>query len=474
MINNKKYDVIIIGGGIGGLCSAYQLIKNNLSLKIAIIDKGHALHYRICPAQNIGKCVHCNTCSITTGFAGAGAYSDGKFNLGTAYGGTLGEELGNETALKYIKELDEVLRDFAWIANVEYPDVYESNKELKEKCIKNNLTLLDMDVLHLGTDRNYQIMEAFIKWLYSKGIDFYEDTEAISILNIVEDESSVVVVSNKENKHMELIGNKIIIATGRAGGKFLTGFCESNNIHITSNKVDIGVRVEMADEIWKDFSDKIYEPKILCKTPTFWDDTRMFCFNKQGYVSAESNNNIITANGHSYGASDKKSKNCNFAILSSIKFTEPFDSPIEYCENISKLANDIGDGNVLVQRFGDLIRGRRTTEERMANCKTIPTLKATPGDIGLVLPYRVLTNIIETIYALDRVAKGTADDDTLLYACESKYYSVKPDMTQEFKLKNDKKEFNIYCIGDGSGITRGLSQAGAMGLYVADCILKEF
>ena len=469
MLNNNKYDVSIIGGGIGGLCSAYKLIKNAPQLKIAILDKGHSLHHRICPAQKTGKCIHCKTCSITTGFAGAGAFSDGKFNLGTAYGGTLGEELGEDLTMSYIEELDEILRDFSWIANVDFPDVYTSNEELKDKCTKNNLVLLDMNVRHLGTDRNYQIMKAFIKWLGSHGVDFYEDTEALSI---IKDDCYVIVATNRDNNHMELVAKKIIIATGRAGGKFLTHFCNTNNIPISSNKVDIGVRVELKDEVWAEFSDKIYEPKILCKTPTFWDNTRMFCFNKQGFVASESNNDVITSNGHSYGDINKKSENCNFAILSSIKFTEPFDSPIEYCENISKLANDIGDNNVLIQRFGDLIRGRRTTEERLKNSKVIPTLKATPGDIGLVLPYRILTNIIETIYALDRVAKGTADDDTLLYACESKYYSVKPSMTKEFKLKNEKKEFDIYCIGDGSGVTRGLSQAGAMGLYVADCILK--
>lgn len=470
MMINNKYDVVIIGGGIGGLCSAYQLIRKSPELKIAILDKGHSLYHRICPAQKTGKCIHCKTCSITTGFAGAGAFSDGKFNLGLSYGGTLGEELGENISMNYIEELDELLYQFSINAMVDYPGIYVSNEELKFKCTKNNLTLLDMNVRHLGTDRNYQIMNAFIKWLNSNGIDFYEDTEALSIII---DECYTVIATNIDKQHIEFLTKKIIIATGRAGGKFLSEFCNNNDIPLSSNKVDIGVRVEMKDSIWEEFSNKIYEPKILYKTPTFWDNTRMFCFNKQGFVASESNNNIITANGHSYSDTSKKSENCNFAILSSIKFTEPFDSPIEYCENISKLANDIGDNNVLVQRFGDLIRGRRTTEERLKKSKVIPTLKATPGDIGLVLPYRILTNIIETIYALDRVAKGTADDDTLLYACESKYYSVRPDMTKEFKLKNAKKDFNIYCIGDGSGITRGLSQAGAMGLYVADCILKE-
>ena len=235
-----------------------------------------------------------------------------------------------------------------------------------------------------------------------------------------------------------------------------------------SNHIDIGVRVEMKDIIWKEFSDRIYEPKILYKTKTFEDRCRMFCFNKGGLVSAENNHGIITANGHSYAEADKKTDNCNFAILSSIRFTEPFNQPTEYAENISRLANMIGKGSVLVQRFGDLVRGRRTNDHRLSQNTVVPTLKATAGDISLVLPHRILTNIIETIYALDKVAPGTANDDTLLYGCESKYYSIRP------VFKNDKFELidNVYIIGDGSGICRGLSQSGAMGIYVADQITR--
>lgn len=449
------YDVAIIGGGIGGLMTAYRLKQNNPDFSVAIFEKGATLENRKCPASREQKCLHCKTCSITSGYAGAGAFSDGKYNLGTAYGGTLGEELGDDVALDYILQADQILgEDIA-----EHIPVYKSNNNLKLKCLQNDLRLLDMDVRHLGTDRNKIIMQILINKLENMGVHLHSNTEIIKI--------------EKCNNEYELFinsgdyvrANKVVIATGRGGAEFVKNVCNSFNVHMTSNAVDIGVRVEMKDAVWNEFSSQIYEPKILCRTKTFEDRTRMFCFNKGGLVSAENNNGVITANGHAFADSEKKTDNCNFAILSSIHFTEPFNEPTEYAEGIAKLANRIGNGNVIVQRFGDLIRGRRTNEQRLAQNSVIPTLNATPGDISLVLPHRILTNIIETIYALDKVAPGTANDDTLLYGCEAKYYSIKPEHNKNFEISD-----GLYLIGDGSGITRGLSQAGAMGLYVADCI----
>jgi uncharacterized FAD-dependent dehydrogenase len=431
------------------------LKQNNPDLNVAIFEKGATLENRKCPASREQKCLHCKTCSITSGYAGAGAFSDGKYNLGTAYGGTLGEELGDDVALDYILQADQILgEDMA-----EYIPVYKSNNNLKLKCLQNNLRLLDMDVRHLGTDRNKVIMQNLIDKLENMGVKLHNHTEIAKI--------------EKSNNGYELFiysgnsikANKVVIATGRGGAEFVKNVCCGFNVHTTSNAVDIGVRVEMKDAIWNEFSSQIYEPKILCRTKTFEDRTRMFCFNKGGLVSAENNNGVITANGHAFASSEKKTDNCNFAILSSIHFTEPFNEPTEYAEGIARLANRIGNGNVIVQRFGDLIRGRRTNEHRLAQNSVIPTLNATPGDISLVLPHRILTNIIETIYALDKVAPGTANDDTLLYGCEAKYYSIKPEHNKNFEIAD-----GLYLIGDGSGITRGLSQAGAMGLYVADCI----
>lgn len=453
----EKFDVAIIGGGIGGLMAAYRLCMTNPRLKIFIAERGNTIEKRYCPAGKEKTCIHCKTCSITSGFAGAGAFSDGKFNLGTAYGGTLGEELGDDTANLYINEVDKVLNRYCTSG---IPETYRSNEALKLKCLQNNLRLLDMNVKHLGTDNNFKTMQNLIIDLDKMGVVMKPFSDCKNIdgdtgaFKLIFADGSVAEATN------------VIIATGRSGSNFVSNFCNSRGVKMRSNYIDIGVRVEMKDIIWREFSDRIYEPKILYKTKTFEDRCRMFCFNKGGLVSAENNHGIITANGHAFAEADKRTENCNFAILSSIHFTEPFDQPTEYAENISRLANMIGNGNVLVQRFGDLIRGRRTNDHRLGQNTVTPTLKATAGDISLVLPHRTMTNIIETIYALDKVAPGTANDDTLLYGCESKYYSIRPVfMNRDFELIK-----GIYIIGDGSGICRGLSQSGAMGIYVADCI----
>ena len=462
-----KYDVIIVGGGMGGLFAAYQLRKKNDKISILILDRGEMLENRKCYAINGRPCVHCKTCAITSGVAGSGAFSDAKFNIGTAYGGTLGEELGDDVAMKYIKSVDEILESFS----EDYPEMYESNQDLKLECLQNNLRLLDMNVRHLGTDRNAVTMQHLIDWLLANDVAIWSQTECRDVyrLDAIDPENKYFNVSvQRANKIFLIYGKKVIVATGRGGADFVKMLCERFKIEAEANSVDVGVRVEMKDAIWRKFSSKIYEPKILYKTKTFEDKCRMFCFNQGGIVSAENNRGIITANGHSFADPEKKTDNCNFAILSSIHFTEPFNQPTEYAENVSKLANMIGDGNVIVQRFGDLIRGRRTNEHRLAQNTVRPTLKATAGDISLVLPHRILTNIIETIYALDKVAPGTANDDTLLYGCESKYYSLKPKHNENFEVYD-----NVYLIGDGSGITRGLSQSAAMGLYVADKILEK-
>ena len=465
-------DFLIIGAGIGGLMAAYRLKERKPDLKITVIDKGNKIQNRICPsAENGISCQHCKVCAITSGFAGAGAFSDGKYNLGTAYGGTLAEDLGEESAMAYINEANEILNQY--ITDDMQIVTYGSNAELKRKCLQNNLQLLDMNVRHFGTDNNVKIMQRLIDDLAKRGVDLISGMRADYVIkdNIA---GGYLVGCNRSANNGEVImqfeTNNIIFATGRGGADFIQSICDKFDFDSESNAVDIGVRVEMKNEIWEEFSSQIYEPKILYRTKTFEDRTRMFCFNRGGIVSAENNDGVITANGHAFADPAKQTENCNFAILSSIKFTKPFNDPTTYAKNFSRMANLIGNRNVLVQRFGDLIRGRRSNADRIAQNSVKPTLTATAGDLSLVLPHRILTNIIETIYALDKVAPGTANDDTLLYGLESKYYSLKPAvMGDNYRLysKSGKLE-NMYIVGDGSGVSRGLSQAAAMGLNVGD------
>ncbi|MBP5303730.1 MAG: NAD(P)-binding protein, partial [Clostridia bacterium] len=296
---SKQFDVLIIGGGIGGLMSAYRLKKGNPSLQVAIYEKGKHVEDRKCPAQQGKPCAHCGICAITSGYAGAGAFSDGKFNLGTAYGGTLGDALGEEVAMKYIKQVDEILHEHA--DPEDYPKIYSSNEGLKRKCLQNNLRLLDMDVRHLGTDRNLLIMKALIRDLESLGVSLFSD---VTVTNVKKVGASYTVETQESSMNAD--AKKVIFAVGRGGVHLVTDFCQENDIPMKSNAVDIGVRVEMKDAIWTEFSSQIYEPKILCRTKTFEDKTRMFCFNKGGIVSAENNNGIITANGHAYSDDDKR------------------------------------------------------------------------------------------------------------------------------------------------------------------------
>ena len=467
----KKYDVIIVGAGPAGYFCAYELTKKDPNKKILLIDKGRSIADRKCPVllHKINKCpINKNginecypACSITNGFGGAGAYSDGKFNITTEFGGWLQSYMSDEELLELINYVDSINLDFGATQVITNPNTPKV-KEIEHRAMSVGVKLLRSKVRHLGTEENLEILKRFFNYLKDKIDTIFEK----SVTDIIVEDNQIkgVTLENGETIYAEYV----VLAVGREGAKWLNETFEKLHIKMSQNQVDIGVRVEMKDAIWKEFSDKIYEPKILYKTKTFEDRCRMFCFNKGGLVSAENNHGIITANGHSYAEDEKRTENCNFAILSSIRFTEPFNQPTEYAESISRLANMIGKESVIVQRFGDLIRGRRTNDHRLGQNTVEPTLKATAGDISLVLPHRILTNIIETIYALDKVAPGTANDDTLLYGCESKYYSIRPHfINNKFELTD-----NIFIIGDGSGICRGLSQSGAMGIYVADCITQ--
>ena len=455
----KNYDVIIIGAGPGGIYAAYEFVKKKSNLKIAIFDVGHKLEDRRCPIDNVNitKCVNCKTCSIMSGFGGAGAFSDGKYNITNDFGGTLYEYVGKEKALELMNYVDSINGEFG-ASNCKLYST--SNNELKKKCLQNGLTLLDASVRHLGTDTNYVVLKNLYEYL-KDSVDFYFDSKVDKIL--LQDDKYLIVVGDEQ-----YLCDKCIVAVGRSGSKWIEGICKDLNIKTNSSRVDIGVRVELPSIIFKDITDELYESKIVYKTKKFEDLVRTFCMNPNGLVVNENTNGIITVNGHSFEDNNKKTNNTNFALLVSKRFSEPFKDSNGYGESIARLSNMLG-GGVIVQRFGDLERGRRSNETRLKESVTIPTLKATPGDLSLVLPKRILDGIIEMIYALDKIAPGTANDDTLLYGVEVKFYNVAVDLNE--RLETNHK--NLFVIGDCSGVTHSLSHASASGIYVADLIIKD-
>jgi len=452
------YDVIIIGAGPGGIFSAYELVQLDANLKIAVFEMGNALHNRICPinGDKIKSCVSCKNCSIMNGFGGAGAFSDGKYNITNDFGGTLHKYVGKEKALELMTYVDKINTENGG----ENAKLYSTaNSELKKECIKHDLHLLEASVRHLGTDINYVVL----KNLYQKlknNVDFYFNTYVESIY--LANQGYELICNGKK-----YTCNKCIISVGRSGSKWMEKVCRDLDIKTKSNRVDIGVRVELPASVFSHITDELYESKIVYCTKKYGDKVRTFCMNPRGVVVNENTNGIITVNGHSYEDKALQTDNTNFALLVAKQFSEPFKDSNGYGESIARLSNMLG-GGVLVQRFGDLIRGRRSTPERIKEAFITPTLFATPGDLSLVLPKRILDGIIEMIYALDKIAPGTANDDTLLYGVEVKFYNMQVEV--DGNLETCHK--GLYIIGDGSGITHSLSHASASGIHVARAIIK--
>ncbi len=456
----KKYDAVIIGGGIGGLMCAYRLHEKNPTSQILILERGKRLDDRQCPiiAGKVKKCIKCKPCAIMEGMAGAGAFSDGKYNITAEYGGWLSEFMEEGEVLDYIEQADDILQKFG--ADDER---YMPNNELKAECLKYDLHMQQAQVKHLGTDANYGTMLNLIH-------DLEKNVEIITLANVTDvDKETHIVTYTYQKEEVQVQADKVIFAVGRIGNRMFEEWCKKNNIALSNNQVDIGVRVELPYEIWENFSQQIYEPKIYYKAGHYGDRVRMFCFNERGWVVTENSDGVLTVNGHSYKDKAKQSNNSNFALLSSTYFTEPFDQPVEYAREVASLANKISGGYVLVQRLGDLEAGQRTTESRLKQSSVRPTLNAVPGDLSLCMPKRQLDNIVETLHALDKVAPGTANYDTLLYGVECKYYSARP-ASHDFELDDAP---GIYALGDGAGFTRSLSQAAANGLIVADVISRK-
>ena len=453
-----NYDVIVIGAGPGGIFSAYELVKNNIDLKIAVFESGHALNNRHCPidGKKIKSCINCKSCSIMSGFGGAGAFSDGKYNITNDFGGTLYEYIGKTEALDLMKYVDDINMEYGGAGTKLYSTAGTAFKKI---CLQNKLNLLNASVRHLGTDINFIVLENLYAELQDK-VDFYFDTP-VNEVEALEDGTYQISCTKGE-----FTCGKCIISVGRSGSKWMEKICQDLKINTKSNRVDIGVRVELPAVIFSDLTDELYESKIVYRTEKFEDNVRTFCMNPHGIVVNENTNGIVTVNGHSYEGADKQTENTNFALLVAKHFSEPFKDSNGYGESIARLSNMLG-GGVIVQRFGDLVRGRRSNAKRIEEGLVTPTLSATPGDLSLVLPKRILDGIIEMIYALDKIAPGTANDDTLLYGVEVKFYNMEVELDEH--LESCHK--GLYIIGDGSGVTHSLSHASASGVYVARQIL---
>ncbi len=452
----KTYDAVIVGAGPGGIFSAYELCRLSPELKIAVLEYGNPLEKRKCPidGEKITKCISCPTCAIMNGFGGAGAFSDGKYNITNDFGGTLYEHIGRREALELMNYVDSVNVAFGAGGTKLYST---ADTQLKRKCMQNGLHLLEAKVRHLGTDINYEVLSNLFAFLKDK-VDFYFNT---AVETVEKSGEGYLLKCAKESFY----GKYCIISAGRSGSKWMEKVCKDLDIKTTSNRVDIGVRVEIPYEIFAHITDELYEGKIVCSTSKYQDKVRTFCMNPKGIVVTENTNGIITVNGHSYEDPARQTENTNFALLVSKRFTEPFKDSNGYGESIARLSNMLG-GGVIVQRFGDLIRGRRSTADRIRHSFITPTLKATPGDLALVIPKRILDDIIEMIYSLDKIAPGTANDETLLYGVEVKFYNMELQLDQDLETDHP----GLYVIGDCSGVTHSLSHASASGIHVARCI----
>ena len=453
------YDVIIIGAGPGGIFSAYELAKQKRDLKVAVFEAGKPLDGRRCPidGDKVKSCIRCNTCAIMSGFGGAGAFSDGKYNITNDFGGTLYEHIGKDKALELMRYVDDINVSHG---GEETRMFSTAGTRFKKLCMQNKLTLLDASVRHLGTDINYVVLENLYSELKDK-VRFYFNAP-VEKIEVTSDGYRVYC------KGESYTCKQCIISVGRSGSKWMEQICQELKIPTKSNRVDIGVRVELPAVIFSHLTDELYESKIVYRTEKFEDRVRTFCMNPYGIVVNENTNGIVTANGHSYEDPKMQTENTNFALLVAKHFSEPFKDSNGYGESIARLSNMLG-GGVIVQRFGDLVRGRRSTVKRIEEGTVRATLAATPGDLSLVLPKRIMDGIIEMIYALDKIAPGTANDDTLLYGVEVKFYNMEVDIDENLQTRYP----GLYVIGDGSGVTHSLSHASASGVYVAGRIAQS-
>lgn len=476
----EKYDLIVVGMGPSSIFLAYELIQKNANKNILLIEEGKRVEDRFCPIEKTGQCIKCKPfCNITSGFSGAGAFSDGKLSLYNTeddniyVGGNLHEYIGVEKTKKLIDYTDEIYLKFGAdnkLEGVEYQD--EINK-IKEKAKKEGINLINIPIRHLGTEKSHEIYERIEKYLEEHGINMIFNT---IVEDIITENGKIKGVKTKKsqnvNEEVELTNiyaDEVVIAVGRKGANWLTELCDKHKIDTRPGTVDIGVRYELPDSIMADVNKYMYEGKFIGRPEPFRDKVRTFCQNPSGFVANEVyDNNLTLVNGHSY--KDKKSTNTNLSILVSHNFTYPFNKPIDYGRNVAKNLNELGAGNIVVQRLGDIYRGKRTWENELSNNSVVPTLKtAVPGDITFALGYRTMTDILRFIRSLDKVIEGFANPDNLLYGPEIKFYSNKVNVDNNFET-NIK---GLYCIGDGGGMTRGLMMASCSGIELARILMRK-
>lgn len=472
----SKYDAIVIGMGPGAIFFAYEMIQKNKNKKVLLVEQGKRVENRKCPIEEIGKCVKCKPfCDITSGFSGAGAFSDGKLSLYNEedddiyVGGELHKYVEIEETKKLIDYTDSIYLKFGADPKLEGTEHKKEVSEIKKKAKKEEITLIDIPIRHLGTEKAHELYKKLEDYLEQNNIDLMFETEVKDLIIEANEAKGIIVHNVKTNEEEKIYGKNIVIAVGRKGANWLVNMCNEHNIKTEAGVVDIGVRYELSDEVMKDINKYMYEGKFIGYPGPFEDKVRTFCQNPSGFVSSEVyDEGINLVNGHSY--KDKKSTHTNLAILVSHHFNYPFNKPIEYGRNIAKNINELGNGNIVVQRLGDIYRGKRTWDEELKNNKIKPTLKsAVAGDITFALGYRTMTDILQFIRSMDKVVEGFANPENLLYAPEIKFYSNKVVIDKKFETSVK----GLYSIGDGGGMTRGLMMASASGVQMARNLINK-
>ncbi|MFZ5752987.1 MAG: NAD(P)/FAD-dependent oxidoreductase [Bacillota bacterium] len=466
----KNYDVVVVGAGPAGIFAALEMTFLNKDLKILVVDKGRLIDDRHCPIPKTGKCARCQPCSIMSGWAGAGAFSDGKLSLSPEVGGRITDYISEEAARRYIRYADSIYLRFGAREEVHGLE----NKKIDDMIYdasKYNIQLIPCPVRHLGTELSFEVLRRMYIYLTTETKTEFLPLTTVTELLVEDGAVNGVALVNTRGEETVVSAPYVIAAPGRGGAGWLSEQAKKLHLKTENNEVDIGVRVEVPNSIMDHLTRELYEAKLVYYSDTFENKVRSFCMNPGGIVSEENyDGEIAVVNGHSYADPKLKTTNTNFALLVSTRFTEPFNQPIEYGKYIAKCANMLTGGGVMIQRLGDLLKGRRTDYSRLKKSTTIPTLKsAVPGDLSFVLPQRYLTSIVETLKAFDNIAPGLYSKNTLLYGVEVKFYSSK--MKVNNNLETDVK--GLYTIGDGAGITRGLMQASVSGILVAQDIVKK-